>query len=405
MLDYARESTGSDANISNATRTLVSIDDPSSVYLVGGNLYTGYNGALFYSDDYGDTYTERISDLGLHNLNDHPIIDALVSDDDADDILILVGHGTQDVPYNTSNSRGIYRSINGGLNFTPASGINGSGALVSELFTHQKNLAKTPLDASKKYCYLEAGGFFVSYDYGESWNDTRNDLPIGYLDKGCLGVDESGNSANVFLAIYNQGLFVTSDDGDNWSAAGAFESAEQVVCRGDVVYVFGNSSDDDGEPDMIYRSTDGGSTFNYAVTNSEYYLPSTCHLSIDPDDDMVLWVSTSGQGVYRIDTDPPTDSKTLLADLNSGFNFALKENYPNPFNPETVINYSIGMSSMVKLKVYDILGREVATLVNELKVPGNYTVNFNGINLSSGVYFYRLEAGTFSGIKRMILLK
>lgn len=85
--------------------------------------------------------------------------------------------------------------------------------------------------------------------------------------------------------------------------------------------------------------------------------------------------------------------------------FALSQNYPNPFNPSTTIQFSISHSQFVILKVYDNLGREVATLVNEEKLPGNYEVKFDGSNLPSGVYFYRLQAGNFSQTKKLLLLK
>jgi len=86
-------------------------------------------------------------------------------------------------------------------------------------------------------------------------------------------------------------------------------------------------------------------------------------------------------------------------------NFSLKQNYPNPFNPSTVISYSIPKSGLVTLKVYDVIGKEVASLINEVKTSGSYEYQFNGSGLSSGVYFYRLESGNFSDIKKMFLLK
>jgi hypothetical protein len=85
--------------------------------------------------------------------------------------------------------------------------------------------------------------------------------------------------------------------------------------------------------------------------------------------------------------------------------FQLHQNYPNPFNPTTTINYTIPNSSLVKLKVYDILGREVETLVNERKSPGNYSVEFNASRLASGIYFYRMQAGDFVATKKLILMK
>ena len=88
-------------------------------------------------------------------------------------------------------------------------------------------------------------------------------------------------------------------------------------------------------------------------------------------------------------------------------NFTLFQNYPNPFNPETTISYKLQAASHVSLKVYDVLGREVATLVNEYKQPGNYNSQFSILNSSfpSGVYFYRLQAGSFVQTKKMLLIK
>ena len=85
--------------------------------------------------------------------------------------------------------------------------------------------------------------------------------------------------------------------------------------------------------------------------------------------------------------------------------FVLEQNYPNPFNPTTTIEYTIPQSRFVSLKVYDILGREVKTLVNQQELPGNYKVQFNGSELASGVYFYRIEAGEFISTKKFLLLK
>ena len=85
--------------------------------------------------------------------------------------------------------------------------------------------------------------------------------------------------------------------------------------------------------------------------------------------------------------------------------FKLYQNYPNPFNPATKIEYSIPKTSFVTLKVYDILGREVATLVNEEKSIGNYNVEFNGNGLSSGIYFYKFQAGDYTSVKKMNLVK
>ncbi len=86
-------------------------------------------------------------------------------------------------------------------------------------------------------------------------------------------------------------------------------------------------------------------------------------------------------------------------------NFALSQNYPNPFNPSTLISFDIPKQSIVKLVVYDILGRVIKTLVDEMKSPGNYKVRFDASMLTSGVYFYRITAGNFTDSKKLLLIK
>ncbi len=85
--------------------------------------------------------------------------------------------------------------------------------------------------------------------------------------------------------------------------------------------------------------------------------------------------------------------------------YDLAQNYPNPFNPSTVIRFQLSVAGNVLLKVFDMLGKEVATLVNETLKPGTYETTFNGSQLPSGVYFARLEAGTYNNIIKMLMLK
>jgi fibronectin type 3 domain-containing protein len=85
--------------------------------------------------------------------------------------------------------------------------------------------------------------------------------------------------------------------------------------------------------------------------------------------------------------------------------YALKQNYPNPFNPTTMIKFAIPEASQVKLAIYDVTGREVGLLVNEQMAAGTYSVDWNAVNLSTGIYFYRIEAGSFVNVKKMILIK
>ena len=90
---------------------------------------------------------------------------------------------------------------------------------------------------------------------------------------------------------------------------------------------------------------------------------------------------------------------------NYPLQFRLFQNFPNPFNPSTTISYSIAHNGIVSLKVYDVLGNEIVTLVNVDKQAGNYVVEFDANGLTSGIYFYELQSGDFIGTKKMILLK
>jgi hypothetical protein len=85
--------------------------------------------------------------------------------------------------------------------------------------------------------------------------------------------------------------------------------------------------------------------------------------------------------------------------------FNVSQNYPNPFNPSTIINYAVKEAGLVKIKVFDILGSEVAELINESKDAGNHSVEFNAANLPSGVYFYTLQINEYSASKKMLFMK
>jgi len=97
------------------------------------------------------------------------------------------------------------------------------------------------------------------------------------------------------------------------------------------------------------------------------------------------------------------DAPTRLSELPSAF--TLDQNYPNPFNPSTVIRYGLPAAGLTTLRIYNVLGQEVATLVNEIQAAGTYSVRFNASALSSGLYFFRIQNGSFSAVKKMMLLK
>ncbi len=139
------------------------------------------------------------------------------------------------------------------------------------------------------------------------------------------------------------------------------------------------------------------------------------NLSVISDSGSIAWVAWQGiiggqPNIFIARTLMSTEVDNSLTLINSKstlrtLKFEMAQNYPNPFNPTTIINYSVSKRCLVMIKVYDVLGKEVKTLVNEERRSGNYSVEFDGSKLSSGVYFYRMQAGDFIETKKLILLK
>jgi hypothetical protein len=119
---------------------------------------------------------------------------------------------------------------------------------------------------------------------------------------------------------------------------------------------------------------------------------------------MSLFAGTFGGGVYRCLL---SEIVTLTQDHSSDlpYHFGLFQNYPNPFNPSTTISYSLPKTTNVSLRITNALGQEVALLVNERKESGQHQITWNAINVPSGIYFYRLQAGEFVETKKMIVLR
>ena len=123
---------------------------------------------------------------------------------------------------------------------------------------------------------------------------------------------------------------------------------------------------------------------------------------VEPDPGNLHWMNADYFGTAELTEDLGT---CINSTETIPVKYKLNQNYPNPFNPSTVISYQIPMSSHVTLKIFDVLGREITTLVSEEKNPGIYKVKFGGSNITSGIYFYKLNAGNFSETKKMMLIK
>ena len=188
----------------------------------------------------------------------------------------------------------------------------------------------------------------------------------------------------------------TTDGGENWS-----ETQLGNKWGNDFEFIPGNASKAFfTDFDKLYFSNDTGSTWTEIIVDT---------IDLDGRDIIFTdenngWILGDNGNVYK------TNVGGVIVDVNEPMldlptEFSLSQNYPNPFNPSTTISWQSPVSSHQTLKVYDVLGNEVSTLVDEFRNAGSYDVDFNASKLSSGVYFYRLQAGSFIQTKKMILIK
>jgi hypothetical protein len=201
----------------------------------------------------------------------------------------------------------------------------------------------------------------------------------------------TASGTNLFACTWG-GVYLSTNNGSNWTQSGLTNKWVNSI-----VGIGGNLFAE--TKDSIYLSTNNGTNWT-AVSNSLANPYLNC-ISVSGTD---LLVGTNDGGIWRR---PLSEMITGVEDKTNVLpkNFSLSQNYPNPFNPTTTIHYSVPKTSFVTIKVYDMLGKEIATLVNQEKSAGNYTVQFNGSNLSSGIYFYRMRSGNFVETKKLLLLK
>ena len=288
-------------------------------------------------------------------------------------------------------------------------------------------------------------GGLAKYD-GTNWNvyNTSNSgLPDNYLN--CLAIDEKGNK---WIGTLDGGL--VKYDGANWTV---YNKSNSGLPGNDVTCLAVDQNENIWIGIVNLLTSIGGGLVKYNDTNWTFYntsnsgLPDNYVNCIAIDGNGNKWIGTykglakyDGTNWTVFDTSnsglPDNTVNCIAIDSNGNiwmgtdsglavFNeggivsvkekennnkhypnkYILSQNYPNPFNPSTTIKYSIPKQSYVTLKVYDILGNEIETLANEEKPAGEYEVTLDAVNLPSGVYFYRLQAGSFVETKKMILLK
>ena len=239
---------------------------------------------------------------------------------------------------------------------------------------------------------------FKTTDGSKYWSSTNYPNSSGDLIKFY--------NENLGLVVYlqqplpniNYGICRTTDGGNSWETF----NMNSKEYPDDIEFVPGHPNEvwyvDLGS---IYFSSDTGRTwteqnvYSGNLSGRDIVFTDSTHGWLLCDSGRVFYTSNNGGVVSGI----PSNKERIHSE------YLLMQNYPNPFNPTTVINYSVPKAGLVTINVYDILGREIKQLVNEQKNAGTYNIEFNASKLATGVYFYRMQSGSFAETKKLLLLK
>ncbi|MDP2302841.1 MAG: T9SS type A sorting domain-containing protein [Ignavibacteria bacterium] len=301
----------------------------------------------------------------------------------------------------------LYRTTNAAFSWSVISPnlTNSNGTLRLGTIT---TIAVAPSNSNNIYVGTDDANVWVSIDNGGNWTKISTPaLPQRWITR--VVVDP--NAENILYVTYSglkwhdpqPHVFKTTNYGNNWTDISS--NLPDAPVNAFAV--------DNNNPQRLYLGNDigvfysqnGGVSWNVLGTD----IPSVVinDMKIHPVTNELI-LGTHGRSMYKINIDSIT---TSIGNLGSGIpeGFSLNQNYPNPFNPSTTIKYSIPFVSQVKLKVYDLLGNEIAILIDKVLTKGEHSFKFENSNLSSGVYIYKLESkssvGKFQLSKKMLILK
>jgi photosystem II stability/assembly factor-like uncharacterized protein len=289
-------------------------------------------------------------------------------------------------------------------------------------------------DSNHVYVEVFLDKLYKSRDNGLTWDK----IETGITEKIASSAIDDNN--NLYIGTEKARIFKSTNRGDSWNiiytAPAQTGWIRDIVVHNRTVYAtndnigilrsIGNFWDtlNTGLPstylNTLVRGTDGSIYTatrygNYAHNHKvglfklngdswkdvtgNLYLTEIRSIAFDKEENLYL---ATDEGVWKTNTDIIVTDIPMRRTVD---NFALLQNYPNPFNPITKIQYQVPRAEFITLKIYDVLGNEVTTLVNEAKEPGEYEIDFNGSKLSSGVYFYTLRSGSFYDTKKFILMR
>jgi photosystem II stability/assembly factor-like uncharacterized protein len=293
------------------------------------------------------------------------------------------------------------------------------------------------------YFAPDGGGFYKSSDNGASFTEISGNYPFR-SPCDIVVMYDSSNVLFVADGVTGSGLgeiFKSNNGGVNWARVQTNSSSSEIPMLCNSVFDKSTMYATNWPSGSIYKSTDYGDNWFILRTNSAsgwaadicredptYILTGSyggsTFLSLDSGSTFTTIAISGGAGAgeMAIERGYVLDMRTGgLEKLNANYNiitsvqeniitevpkkFNLYQNYPNPFNPSTTIKFDLPVSGFVKLKIYDMLGREVTTLANEYRNAGTYEINYNASFLTSGVYFYKLEYNGKSEVRKLTLVK
>ncbi len=302
---------------------------------------------------------------------------------------------------------GIYKSVNGENSWTQINtGLGNDSGRVWEIEIH-------PTNSQVLYAGINSfgagGSLYKSEDAGNSWSKVSAFPAMDILE---IKIDPSNGYVYVgatdnFDYNFEGGLYVSKDDGNSWNKilndsriAGIVihpNNSEKIYTISQAWYLW-NSTINPG----VFVTEDGGN--NWADITGSLGNTFLRTIEINPFNPDEIYVGTDGGGLWKLNS--TTTTVEQITEIPN--DFKLFQNYPNPFNPTTTIAYVIPSGveeSKVKLIIYDILGNEIATLLNESKPAGTHEIEFDASTLSSGVYYYQLIVGRHKEVKKMVLMK